>query len=85
MAVVITLVVVSVSIVTMMGLCTCLAWGVPSGHIKRAKVDGGFDRLSFYDCDVPDGVWEVVKHEDVPSEVIRKIVDYVTWAVLGWS
>ena len=59
--------------------------GVPSGHIKRAKVDGGFDRLSFYDCDVPDGVWEVVKHEDVPSVVIRKLVDYVTCAVLGWS
>ncbi len=59
--------------------------GVPSGHIKRSKIDGGFGRLSFYDCDASDGVWEVVKIEDVPGVVIRKLVDYVMWAVLGWS
>ena len=46
--------------------------GAPSGHFKRAKVDGGFDRLSFYDC-------------DVPGVVVKKLVDYVMWAVLGWS
>ena len=59
--------------------------GVPSGHFKRAKVDGDFDRLSFYDCDVPESVWEIVDHEDVPGVVVKKLVDYVMWAVLGWS
>lgn len=59
--------------------------GVPSGHFKCAKVDGGFDRLSFYDCDVPESVWDIVKHEDVPGVVVKKLVDYVMWAVLGWS
>lgn len=58
--------------------------GVPSGHFKRAKVDDGFDRLSFYDCDIPESVWEIVKHEDVPGVVVKKLVDYVMWAVLGW-
>lgn len=39
--------------------------------------------MGFYDCDVPESVWEIVKHEDVPGVVVKKLVDYVMWAVLG--
>ena len=57
--------------------------GVRMGHMRRAKIYGGSGRLYFYDCDVPEDVWELVKIEDVPIVVIDKMVEYVSWTFVG--
>lgn len=59
--------------------------GVELGFVRRWLVPGGLRRVSFNES-VLDGLgYELFPLENVSVGVKSSVVDYVMWAVLGWS
>lgn len=59
--------------------------GVELGFARRWFVPGGLQRVSFNESDLDGVEYELFPLEKVSSEVKTSVVDYVMWAVLGWS
>ena len=59
--------------------------GVEFGFVRRWLVPGGLQRVSFNESDLDGLGYELFPLEKVSVGVKSIIVDYVMWAVLGWS
>lgn len=59
--------------------------GVELGFTRRWLVPGGLNRVSFNESDLYVLEHELFPLEKVPADVKASVVDYVMWAVLGWS
>lgn len=58
---------------------------VELGFVRRWLVRGGLQRVSFNESDLYGLGYELFPLEKVSSGVKSSVVDYVMWAVLGWS
>ena len=59
--------------------------GVELGFVRRWLVRGGLQRVSFNESDLDGLGYELFPLEKVSAGVKSSVVDYVMWAVLGWS
>ena len=59
--------------------------GVELGFVRRWLVPGGLQRVSFNESDLDGLGHELFLLEKVSAGVKSSVVDYVMWAVLGWS
>ena len=59
--------------------------GVELGFVRRWLVLGGFQRVSFNESDLDGLGYDLFPLEKVSAGVKSSVVDYVMWAVLGWS
>lgn len=59
--------------------------GVELGFVWRWLVPGGLQRVSFNESDLDGLGYELFPLEKVSAGVKSSVVDYVMWAVLGWS
>lgn len=59
--------------------------GVELGFVRRWLVRGGLQRVSFNESDLDGLGYELFPLEKVSAGAKSSVVDYVMWAVLGWS
>lgn len=59
--------------------------GVEFGFVRRWLVPGGLQIVSFNESDLDGLGYELFPLEKVSAGVKSSVVDYVMWAVLGWS
>lgn len=59
--------------------------GVEPGFVRRWLVPGGLHRVSFNESDLDGLGYELFPLEKVSVGVKSSVVDYLMWAVLGWS
>lgn len=59
--------------------------GVELGFTRRWLVPGGLQRVSFNEQELDSLEHELFPLEKVSADVKASVVDYVMWAVLGWS
>lgn len=59
--------------------------GVELGFVRRWLVPGGLQRVSFNESDLDGLGYDLFPLEKVSVGVKSSVVDYVMWAVLGWS
>ena len=59
--------------------------GVELGFARRWLVPGGLNRVSFNEQELDYLGYELLPLEKVSADVKDSVVDYVMWAVLGWS
>lgn len=59
--------------------------GVELGFTRRWFVPGGLQRVSFNETELNVLEYELFPLEKVSAGVKSSVVDYVMWAVLGWS
>lgn len=59
--------------------------GVELGFTRRWLVPGGLQRVSFNEPELDGLEHELFPLEKAPADVKSSVVDYVMWAVLGWS
>ena len=59
--------------------------GVELGFVRRWLVPGGLQRVSFNESDLDGLGHELFPLEKVSAGVKSSVVNYVMWAVLGWS
>lgn len=59
--------------------------GVELGFVRRWLVPGGLQWVSFNESDLDWLGYDLFPLEKVSAGVKSSVVDYVMWAVLGWS
>lgn len=59
--------------------------GVELGFTSRWLAPGGLNRVGFNEQELDGLGYELFPLENVSAGVKASVVDYVMWAVLGWS